>query len=720
MIEESLASAARNAGQPKAPFLSFIISQRSIKLHGPIDLMNMYKVILEHDLSMIRSPSRLAALVTPLLDMRLDPKDPYCLGFGAQTCQSQGIETSPSIFAMRKTQDLWLLNFWMKEILPSLFNILDEAIGSDYSASLVREGDTEQLSSAVIRIESHAMPAQRTKKGIEQTLDKRCSMPLAALGIHIRFLRGALKLLAGERSAVIEHEEDRSADRDSQRLPYHTRYWKSPGMGASIGLLCTEEEFATLGCYVEINEEIFILTVDHFVDKSYRKLVAGINDTLTLTSPALAKVKCMKEELKPLFDSYLAEMNAGLTMKFGQGIVTSNEANKLSEDEDILSALKKYRHIGEWLEELEKDHVEFKVGSLLYRCKPSSTAALCQSSSTVAFDDATCFEEKRHRLDWALFKVDERIGTNQHRYPYDHDKETLVYSWDVEGKYSPEDTVQETGVVKANEQVYFEGQTSGRVNGMVNATLMGISYDGRKTLEHHVVVNKKQRKEAKEYKGDSGAAVLRVSDNKLIGLVWACAGEQPVFTPIHTIFKDINEGLPNDTVVRLPPARASRPPSPVTLLATNEADCCFGNEAERPGKRPLRPSDIVFPELDQNALAKESALIRQSLGDTTSPIPLDTLLELAKSGFSTKASLSSPVPSLSFSRTPSLDSELGSRSVSSAKLPCMEAITNLPAITGEISEDMLEMTSRWRLDKPRDGSKMHQPIGTASFQAYAL
>jgi hypothetical protein len=681
MIEMFLPLVASEAGQPRKPFFSFNISQRLIKLYCPSNLIYARKISLEHDLWMIRSSSQHVALTDPWVNQRLDSKDLPCLGFQAQTGHHQSIKSSSKIFAMRNVEDSNLLALWTKSFLPSLFHILDEAIGSDYSASLVREGATEQLSTAVIRIESPTMPAQATKEDIRQSLDKVCGRRLADLNVYVRFLRGALVLLAGTDSAIPEHEQDSSTDDDRRELPFHTRWWKYPGMGASIGLLCTEEESATLGAYVEVNGETFILTIGHFVDESHRKLVAGIEDKLTLTSPALAKVKSMKRELGHLFGTLKGQLLAESKMEYGGRDVPFDEVRDKIPD-NILLTWWKCRKIQTWLQELDKDNGEFKVGSLLHRSKPNSTAALCYSNSTVAFDLWTCPEERCHRLDWALFKVEGRLGTNRHRYRFNPDKGALDYSFEVED-YGSGDMVQETCIVEANAVVYFEGQTS-RTEGEVNASLAAVSYGGRRTLEHQIIVNQNTTKKAVEYRGDSGAAVIRPSDNKLLGLIWGCVGVDPLFTPIRAIFKDIGESL--NAVVRLAPDRGNpSPPTPVALPMTNEAILSSGNEAERPRLRPFRPSDVVSPELDEDARAKESALILQDLPKPPSLISIRDIMKAINPDFSAEDGPSSPVPSLSFSRSPSPKLGPGSPSQSPTKLPHVKVALDPPVA---ISEDV--------------------------------
>ena len=734
------ASTASDARQSTVPSLSFNISQRSIKLHGPIDLIMAYTVLLKRDLSLIGSSAPIGNFSALSTDQRLENESRDFPGTWAQADPARSAANAKvpfNTFAMRKTQDPDELKLWMNQILPSLFDILDDAIGGDYSVSFVREGATEQTSTAVIRIESLAMPAQITKKDIRQTLDRKCGISLEARGIRLRFLRDALRLLSGKDPTDPKDEEDSNTDLDQQDLPWHARYWESPGMGASVGLFCTDEEFATLGSYIEVDDETYILTVDHFISESYLKVVDGVKDRLTLTSPALAKVKSMKRNLEAMHGSLEGKLKAEAVSAFPQGEVTKEGLENLPSNirSNILKTSSYCTGLKIWLNELKKDRIDFRIGSLIHRCDSNDTAALCESSSSIGFDHSTHLEAihrhrldwtlsaplcessssavfdhsthpeemYRHKLDWALFKVDSRMGTNHHRYRYNDEKGGLEYELDVE-RISPGPTVDETGVVDANAKVYFEGQTSGRVYGEINAALRLVRLDGRKTLEHHIIIDASRMNRATEYygRGDSGAAVLRASDNKLLGIVWACHANQPVFTPIRTIFQDIKKNL-NAVEVRLPAVQREEPPEALTAPITNEATYSSGNEEERPGKRPFR-----LPEVDEFAQAKESERIIQSLGDFTSPFTIDEFLKAINLDSTIVTRASTPTPSLSESRSSSPELESTPRSQSPFASANVKLIADPPIIVDHDSNSSLEMLASQRFGKTNEILGMYQ------------
>jgi hypothetical protein len=632
-----------NSEKQKMPVVSFNTSRRSILLRGPLYIINFCKGFLEKDLEAIRSSRPLIYLDGASTKRRLGVKDHLRTDFQTPAAPRRSFRNSNKIFAVRKEEDAYLLDLWMKKILPSLFKILDESIGNEYSASLVREGASEQSASAVVRIESPQLPTSTTKDDILQQLDKSCGFILAESRIEVQFSTGALVLLSGNRPRRSNANTD-----DKRVLPFHTRYWEYPGMGASIGLLCTEEEFATLGCYVEVDKQKYIMTINHFIEKSYRKVESGIEDKCTLTSPALAKVKTMREDLGRLLSTLEGDMAAEFRKNFGGRDVSMADLSPLPQG--MLEIHRKRAFVSEFAAELEKDKKDFKIGSLAHQCKSDGIARLCTANSTVASDPSVYSEldlqpaEMCHRMDWALFKVDSRVGTNRHRYRYNHDDGTTDY-FPENKEHGEGDICQDTCIVESNEKILFVGQTNGCLTGEINAALRAVNYQGRKTLEHHIVITPEHKKSGKEYGGDSGAVVLRISDNRLVGLVWGCINNDVVFTPINTVFADIKETLKaND--VRLPRVQEHPTPNEVLLIS--------GTESELERQRPFKSSDIVLPALSKEAADRGSELLAASILESLKSKSSFSWMSInTRSATTRKDKCSSPVPSLSSSRSPS-------------------------------------------------------------------
>lgn len=672
------------------PVISFNTSQKSIMLRGHPNQIYLCKAFLNVNLQEIRSSRPLAFLDSASTNRRLGAKDHLRTDFRSPISPERKPSSTNKIFAVRKGRDSVLLHLWMKKILPSLLKLLDEAIGREYSASLIREGISEESANAVVRIESPQVPAKATRSYILQQLDKSCGFILADNHIAVEFSPGSLELLAGHRTPP----NNEAFPDDKRELPFHTRYWKYPGMGASIGLLCTEEEFATLGCYVEVDKQKFILTVDHFIEKSYRKLRSGIDDRRTLTSPALAKVKKMKEELGHLLSCVEGEMQAVIRDLLGDRPVLPEDLDPLPKD--LSEVCRKHSFTSEFVEELEKDEEDFRIGSLAHKCKSNSTAPLSMEHSNLAADLGAYSEfniEMCHRMDWALFTVDERAGANRHRYRHNLDDGTTDYF--PEDKENGEGEIcQETCIVESNEKVYFVGQTNGRLTGEINAALQVVAYGGRKTLEHHIIISAEQKKRGKEYGGDSGAVVLRVSDNKLVGIVWGCFKDDPIFTPIRTTFADIKKTLNAEDVCLPRVQKSPAPPAPVAASTASNTLLISGSESEVEPQRPFKSSDIVLPELTKEAAEKESRLLTARILEMFKSRSIDTSKITNATTLPTttpRERPSSPVPSLSFSPSPSPNLTLESP-VNDRGLTIMVRAANEPIVVNQEDIDSPSFT----------------------------
>ena len=55
-------------------------------------------------------------------------------------------------------------------------------------------------------------------------------------------------------------------------------------------------------------------------------------------------------------------------------------------------------------------------------------------------------------------------------------------------------------------------------------------------------------------KGDSGSWILEKNSNSLLGMLWGWSDGCLLFTPIHDIFADIRESVPewHDAIIKLP------------------------------------------------------------------------------------------------------------------------------------------------------------------------
>lgn len=495
---------------------------------------------------------------------------------------------SAKVFPIRKTEDSEVISLWERYIVPALFNILDESVGGDYTASLVRAGDSPDSANPVIHIESPQLPGRATLVDIREQLDKACGRSLQEAGIEVRFFEGSLVLLAGGTESNSEPAEELR-----RTLPYFTRFQKHACMSASISLICTATEFATLGCYLNVNGEKHILTVDHFISKSYESRVTDHqNDADTLTSPAIAKVNRIVKELQQLEKNLAAELSAEISQNFPDGM----QPEDLENSKQIFDIWKKLDEVQTWLQEHRKDIADFKIGRLSFRCEEGALAPMISSHSMVNSNTSGSLAaiDVGHRLDWALFRVDpadSRQGRNRYRY--------LNNNFHPEGDKIDEgegDICQQTRVVKGGESVRFVGAGIGPHDGVVNGALQVVSHEGHKTLEHHIIMGAEYAKPACEYAGASGAVVLNIADNTIIGLLWGCS-KSPIFTPIHTVFADIRRVTQEQEVELYQDSEFPAPQMPILSASTTEALLISGSERDALEPRPYKSEDIVLPPM---------------------------------------------------------------------------------------------------------------------------
>jgi hypothetical protein len=133
----------------------------------------------------------------------------------------------------------------------------------------------------------------------------------------LQFSKGSLTILAGPTCPPepAESDDQLQVDDDSDFLHFR-RYWKYPGMGASIGMLCTRKTSGTLGCYIVGDGQLYLLAVKHLVEMS-RSYHDNADDKQKVTSPALLDVDQMEIYYKRYLVSVRAEIDSTATAQWG-------------------------------------------------------------------------------------------------------------------------------------------------------------------------------------------------------------------------------------------------------------------------------------------------------------------------------------------------------------------------------------------------------------------
>lgn len=531
-------------------------------------------------------------------------KHPVCLRNRGHERAIPDRAPADQIFAMRKTSDDMLIDTWHNDILPSLPRILATAIGGNYTATLVRKGEMESTSHAVIQIQCPTIPSSNLKEHIRSRILKHSTRKTPAFSPKIEFLSGSLVLLSGGTSPDQDEEEGRD-------YPYFKRFWKHPGMGAPIGLDCTEQVSATLGCYVHVDRRLYILTVKHFIPRSHNRLMRGQTETLTVASLPPSEVKETREQMQQWFRELDHEIRQTWIRVTGREVVDLEQI--LSPPKDVRDLLQKLKAVKYDLITLERRPSDFALGAVEYQSDSPTEAA--PPLGIQIYDN-------KHHMDWALCRVDQnREGLNRHRYQYDEvTKQMDFVSGDVD-MFGAGKICVETGTVEPGSNVHFVGQSSGLRHGIINPARSQVSLNGVSSQEWTMVVGASQQTNPTDFHGDSGAAVLQDTGNKLIGHLWGCANNSLVIAPITATFDDIRRKL-NAQEVCLPPAHH----------ASNEVELmCRDKSTEAPKVlRKIITSKMQTPKSTPNMtimplkLPAESNPVRE-LGDSAKSSPEDKL-----------------------------------------------------------------------------------------------
>ena len=539
----------------------------------------------------------------------------------------------------------------MQHILPSLPSILDPRIGKNYTACLVRTGLSEESASPNIRVQSPYTQSDGIRTEIREAIAAICHGN-GRVYIPLRFSTGRMTLLVGasiQCEALMDIGQD---DEDNEEdFPYFTRFWKNPGMGGSIGMRCTRSVSATLGGHIMVDGQPFMLTVQHLIEESRQHVnnhTGTTDDLFVLTSPSLSDVDNMRADLEQSEPNKKADIGMECRRRFGDQDITLEDVQAAEAAPSNLKALDDdYEHINTIREELSKDDLEFDLGSIAYYSK-SEPRETCRPHRLWPKELAR--RRVFHRMDWALCRVNiARQGENRHRYHFEDDPTMVNYWSDGANQLGDGEICQETCELKPNVRVHYVGRRSGRQRGQVNAVPMLLSKDGIRTYEWHIIVER-ELLDKDTVAGDSGAWIIRETDNKLVGLLYGWNDGQLLFTPINDIFADIQDNVPA-TEVTLP--YQHNHPGPFAISTAVDAApqiqliCEVKEEARKPKVWRSRRSRAKVME-PKPCLIDEEATHTPSVvaPDVDPPATND---RTAIPSFEAHETPCSPVPGLSFS-----------------------------------------------------------------------
>lgn len=485
------------------------------------------------------------------------------------------------VFPVKTKENRRLVQIWFKSILPALPEILRPRLGEGYSASLISRGQSDLTAKPYIQIESPYRPEEKAQRVIKDLVSKIWEKD-GHDPISMRFLEGNVKKLSGVEGA---DDDDGGESARLQRLDLnYNRPYSRPGMGASIGLLCSDKVSATLGGYVLISGEKYMLTSEHFVANS--RELADRDDDVTVTSPSREDLKIIENNLKQNKRDIDSDINSLAPRTYGDRDISENDfSDSDNVPPELREAMSKNDGVRSLLDQVTRPPFEYALGTVKKLSLEVKREIISRDLAIKAGlgNDEVMVD---HQMDWALIKIKGRIAhtcENRHKYRSNQDAvDDGFYVDENSHANQPGDVVYETCGAEVGYTVYYVGQRSKHRIGQVSMPIL----DGSSgTLSWGILDVDGREIPYSDVAGDSGAWVIRKEGNKLMGQVHSHAQGQVLFTPIDVIFADLKEVCNSE--VSLP----SRPHSLGQILSTTPSrPLCSGRQTP-----PARAYQLIIP-----------------------------------------------------------------------------------------------------------------------------
>ena len=449
---------------------------------------------------------------------------------------------SARVFPIKPKEHRRLVQIWYKSILPALPHILSPRLGGNYAASLVRRGQFDLSAEPCIQIESPCMPGPTAQRIIRDSVSETCKEHYRE-PISMHFTEGSVKKLMGDEE-FYGIDGEKSADLQRLELNYGRPYSKAR-MGASIGLLCSKKLSATLGGYVLIGGEKYLLTSEHFVAKSREPTNKDSNDPdcVLLTSPSRYDLNKIENNLKQTKRDVDSEINELMRRTYGDTDISEDafsDPNSLTSE--IRDAMRKNDDVRSLLDQVTKPPSDFAIGTVKKFSLERRTELISES---LAHDVGLQNDQLmvKHQMDWALFKTISQTaqnGENRHKYRSNRDAMEDCYVDERDHANQPGDVCHETCGAEPGYTVYYVGQGSKYRSGKVHMPTLVVR-DSAETLDWGILDSDGHKIPYSEVAGDSGAWVIRQDGNKLMGQIHSYGQGRVLFTPINVVFADLAE-----------------------------------------------------------------------------------------------------------------------------------------------------------------------------------
>ena len=463
------------------------------------------------------------------------------------------------VFPIEPKTEPPLVKLWFNCLLPALPDLLSPILGRNFSASLIRRGHSNFHARPCIQIESPVPPMEPSQDIIRQRINLLCTTKQHP-EIPIRFMRGSLSDLKGNEEHDLAEDSDGESTEDQKAKFNCARPSSRPGMGASLGVLCSDKVSATLDGYILIDHEKFMLTSDHFIKTSQDLADRGLadKDLETLMTPSICALKTMNlclDQNKRDLDAERADYDPAND--------PNDQSRPTAKQRDILV---RENIIKSLIGEVTKPIPEYIIGDVVKRKTDPRTASIPESLAEVLNRDApellNCQKpELNYHMDWALCSLRNQSGENRHKYRSRHDavRDNCLEESNLGIRHG--ELCHTICDAESGKAVYYVGQGRLHRKGMVNLPML-VSTESCITHAWAILDSEGKSIPHSEVEGDSGAWVIRKNGHAVMGQLYAAANNgQLLFTPIKTIFDELAELC--ECEILLPPQPPMTGPAPI-------------------------------------------------------------------------------------------------------------------------------------------------------------
>ena len=386
--------------------------------------------------------------------------------------------------------------------------------------------------------------------------------------LSVYFTEGSVRKLFGGEEEDDDDDYVESALVKQLEFNYGRPYSKLV-MGASVGVLYSDRVSASLGGFVIMDGQKYMLTSDHFISESQTagKRDGDIPICDRIISPSRQELNKLKENLKQTQRELASDLNLSTRETYGNIEVPQEDFSEYPRA-DIETSI---RDVDKLLDQVTKSPGEYAVGTVIrHSIEPRSSGQLC------------------YAMDWALVELEARTAQNaenRHKYQSNEDARNDQYVEESDHVYRPGDVCHETCDAESAITVSYVGHRSKRRSGITNLPTL-ISIDSSVTHAWGIQNSDGELTPYSDVAGDCGAWVIRTTGNMLMGQVlFHCQG-RVLFIPVNDIFADLKRACGADVSLPSPPdpGQVSNVPSALPLCS-------------EPGTPPIKSYKFLKPPL---------------------------------------------------------------------------------------------------------------------------